>query len=188
MDIKQTGKRLATVLLVLLSVSILSCAGTKSQETASLTKSASETTQRSPTGQRCHFSTFNIWLPSGWTGKGNTGKLYTTAEREDWFLLVNAVSDPEQDLKEQLELFFGTAFYAGQTILDYEMKEAVAGGTQVEGHLINERKGQTSWFTGYYFAQPKGYVVFFCEDVEDVIPLRIKAEEAYESLELVGSS
>ena len=183
MVINRLKRALAVLLSLLFCVPSLCCCGQKSVSNREETTHPVSTAVESPLGERCHFSTFNIYVPEGWEGKGNSGKLYTPEDGDDWFLLVNKGDDPEQGIQELLGLFFNTEYYVDDISFSYTYSEAVKNGRQVEGKLLNERMGTEKWFSGFFMTTPSCYFLFFCDDAEEVIPMRMMAGNCYESIE-----
>ena len=111
----------------------------------------------------CHFSGFEVSIPSGWTGAGNTTKFYCHELHPSTYLLVGDDSNPEEDIAKNLELFESTKFYKNKIKFVYEIYD----DEFVSGVLVNERLERDLYFSGYYLKKPSAYIFCACETSED---------------------
>ena len=124
----------------------------------------------------CHLVTADIELPSGWNGGGNTTRFYTNDNYPDTYVLVGETSDPEEDIKKNLELFLSTEFYRNKIEFCFDESDEL-----VSGILKNNRLEEEYYFYGCFVEDPAVYVFCMCKSEESKSEIKAIRDYAYES-------
>lgn len=127
----------------------------------------------------CHFKKFEVTIPGGWIGSGNTTKFYYNDAYPAAYLIVGENVDPEEDIAKNLELFEGTMFYRNKIKFIYETYE----NEKVTGTLVNERLERNMYFSGYYLEEPDAYIFGVCESYEDKNYIMELTDYVYSSID-----
>lgn len=171
--------------LLLLAVFLCACGGDAGGTGQNEDVSKITTPAASDSGMvTAHFPAFEVSVPSGWTVRGNVGKLY---EGADAFLLVGPVTEgsAEECIAAELELFFNTEYYRSQVAFQYDRYEETPGGIKVGGSLTNGRTGDRVHFAGGFFKEPDAYVLYLWDDGRASAEAVSLAEASYESFRVL---
>lgn len=163
--------------LLLLVLGILSsCGQTQNGTNGSGTKEKTEQNTRNV----CHFASFEVTFPEGWTSRGNLEKVYEPDLSGAYFALAGSGQNPEEKIRKGLALLYSTEFYAEKIRFQYDERKAVPYGERVTGTIFNDRNGSTMQFCGYYIQEPACHFVYFGNNAVQQTELEKNADESFE--------